>query len=69
MPIKISAISLPDEGPVRTIASLGVAIAAVVVVVVADMGGGGERDWEGETGLCVVLCGTSWYRVDATHGT
>jgi hypothetical protein len=43
MRISRSAVSLPDDGPVRTIASLGVAIAAVVVIVVADMGGG---EWD-----------------------
>jgi hypothetical protein len=37
------------------IASLGVAIAAVVVVVVADMGGGGEWDVGGGN-LGYVLC-------------
>ncbi len=51
--IASSAVSSPDDGPVRTIASLGVAIAAVVVVVVADMGGG---EWDVRGGnLCCVL--------------
>jgi hypothetical protein len=56
MPIARSAVSSPDDDPVRTIASLGVAIAAVVVVVVADMGGG-WWEWDvGEGNLCCVLC-------------
>jgi hypothetical protein len=62
MPIERLSVLLPNNGPVRTIASLGIAIAAVVVVVIADMDGGGGRSgmWEGgESGLCVVLCGTS----------
>ncbi len=53
MRIARSAVLSPDDGPVRTIASLGVAIAAVVVVVVADMGGG---EWDvGGGNLCCVL--------------
>ncbi len=55
MPIERSTVPLPDDGPVRTIASLGVAIAAVVVIVVADMGGGGEWD-VGGGGIWVVCC-------------
>jgi hypothetical protein len=46
MPIKRLGISLPGNGPVQTIASLGVAIAAIVVIVVADMGGGGGGEWD-----------------------
>jgi hypothetical protein len=54
MRITRSAISSPDDDPIRTIASLGVAIAAVVVVVIVDMGGG---EWDVGVGgnLCCVL--------------
>ncbi len=56
MPMEGSAISLPNDGPVRTIASLGVAVAAVVVAVVADMGGRGEWDVRGGNLGCVLCC-------------
>ncbi len=56
---------LTDDGPVRTIASLGIAIAAIVVIVVADMGGGGKWDVGGGNLDCVLCCVA---RVDATHG-
>ncbi len=53
MQIARSAVSSPDNGPVRMIASLGVAIAAIVVVIIADMGGG---EWDvGGGNLCCVL--------------
>ena len=49
------AYCCPNVGPVQTIASLGIAIATIVVVVIADMGGGGEWD-VGGGGIWVVCC-------------
>jgi hypothetical protein len=66
MPIARLAVSSPDNGPVRMITSLGIAVADVFVIVIADMGGGGEWD-VGGWNLCCVLCCVA--RVDAaTHG-
>jgi hypothetical protein len=61
MPITRSAVSSPNDNPVQTIASLGIAITTVVFVVIVDMGGGWEWDvgGRGKSVMCVVLCGTS----------
>ncbi len=66
MPIKRSAVLLLDDGPIKMIASLGIAITTIVVVVIADIGGGGEWDVGGGNLGCVLCCVA---RVDATHGT
>jgi hypothetical protein len=65
MPIARLAVLAPEDGPIQTIASLGVTIATVVVVVVADMGGGGEWDVGGGNLGCVLCCVA---QVDAPHG-
>jgi hypothetical protein len=61
MPIARSSVSSPDDNPVQTITSLGIAIAAVFIIIIADMGGGWEWDvgGRGESVLSVVLCGMS----------
>jgi hypothetical protein len=56
MPIARLAVSSPNNGPIQTIASLGIAIAAVIIVVVADMGGVGEWDVGGGNLGCVLCC-------------
>jgi hypothetical protein len=61
MPIARLAISPTNDGPVQIIASLGIAIAAVVIVVAADMGGGGEWD-VGGGGIWVVCC-VVWHKL------